>query len=290
MSVQLRRAAALLLAGLALMMLAAGAAFAMSSAAPAPISDFTAAVPDMPGKTWLDLLRQLFPDVVAASASGIAATATKMTPLRSIGSADDDWVRCGDRIEFRTLDVRPVRLADRSYRIVTVAIPDDCAAPLALFDDTGKLVDAVNVKGDQHVSFSGSYIRELGPSGALVIVSNWHDNTSRSYDGTMLILARAEGLSSIGDVLALGSRDCAQGTSMAEETRVRVAQGDAPFARIDVVVTRSVQKLAEDCKTGRGQPVIATFTGSWSWDAGKSAYEPRTKELDRIGSWNRKHF
>jgi hypothetical protein len=69
-SVRLRGAATLLLAGLALMMLAAGAAFAASSAAPAPISDFTAAVPGMPGKTWLDLLRQLFPDVVAASASG----------------------------------------------------------------------------------------------------------------------------------------------------------------------------------------------------------------------------
>jgi len=52
----------------------------------------------------------------------------------------------------------------------------------------GTLVDAVNIKGDQHVSFSGNYIRELGPSGALVIVSNWHDNTSRSYDRTMLIL------------------------------------------------------------------------------------------------------
>jgi hypothetical protein len=289
-SVQLRRAAALLLAGLALIMLAAGTAFAASSAAPAPISDFTAAVPDMPGKTWLDLLRQLFPDVVAASTSGIAATATKMTPLRSIGAADDDWVQCGDRIEFRTLDARPVRLADRSYRIVTVAVPDDCAAPLALFDDAGKLVDAVNVKGDQHVSFSGDYVRQLAPGAALIIASNWHDNTSRSYDRTMLILARAEGLSSIGDVLALGARECAEGTSVDEETAVRVASGDAPFARIEVAVTRRVQKLAADCKTGRGPPVIATFTGSWRWNAGKSAYEPHTKELDRLGSWNQKHF
>jgi hypothetical protein len=209
-------------------MVGAGAAFAISAAAPTPISDFTAAVPNMPGKTWLDLLRQLFPDVAVSSRFGLAAVATKVAPLRSIGSADDDWVQCGDHIEFRTLDARPVRLADRWYRIVTLAVPDDCAAPLALFDDTGTLVDAVNIKGDQHVSFSGNYIRELGPSGALVIVSNWHDNTSRSYDRTMLILARTEGLSSIGDVLALGSRDCAQGTSMGEETTVRVTRGAAP--------------------------------------------------------------
>jgi len=109
-------------------MLGAGAASAISSAAPTPISDFTAAVPNMPGKTWLDLLRQLFPDVAVSSRFGLAAVATKVAPLRSIGSADDDWVQCGDHIEFRTLDARPVRLADRWYRIVTLAVPDDCSA------------------------------------------------------------------------------------------------------------------------------------------------------------------
>ena len=55
-------------------------------------------------------------------------------------------------------------------------------------------------------------------------------------------------------------------------------------------MTRSVQKLAEDCKIRRRRPVITTFKGSWLWDASKSAYEPHTKELDRLSDWNQKHF
>ena len=50
-------------------------------------------------------------------------------------------------------------LAARDYTIVTVMIEDECVGPIALFDDKGKLVDAVNIRGDQHVSFSGEYVR-----------------------------------------------------------------------------------------------------------------------------------
>jgi hypothetical protein len=244
----------------------------------------------MPGKIWLDLLRQLFPDIAATSTFGTAATAAEMTPLRSIGSADDDWVQCGDHIEFSKLDARPVQLAGRRHLIVTLTIPDDCAGPLALLDETGKLVDAVNVKGDQHVSFGADYVRKLGAGGALVIASNWHDNTSRSFDGTMLVLARPEGLSSIGDVQAIGSRDCEQRMSVGEQTAVRVTPDGAPFARIDVEVRRTVETLAEDCKTRRGRSMIATFGGSWRWNVAKRAYEPHTKELDELSRWNRKHL
>ena len=289
MGVQVRRAAAFPLAALILTTLGA-VACAASTAAPAPIADFTAAVPDMPGKIWLDLLRQLFPDIAATSTFGTAATAAQMTPLRSIGSADDDWVQCGDHIEFRKLDARPVQLAGQRHLIVTLAIPDDCVGPLALFDETGKLVDAVNVKGDQHVSFGADYVRKLGAGGALVIASNWHDNTSRSFDGTMLVLARPEGLSSIGDVQAIGSRDCEQRKSVGEEAAVRVTPDGAPFARIDVEVRRTIDTLAEDCKTRRGRSMIATFGGSWRWNIAKRAYEPHTKELDELSRWNRKHL
>jgi hypothetical protein len=286
--VRVRRAVIGLLAALVFLLAGTGVAFGGSSNAPAPVDDFSAAVPGLPGKTWLDLLRQLFPDIVETTTTRSAASAATIAPLRSIGFADDSWVRCEDGIELRNLGARPVQLAGRRHLIVTLEIPDDCFAPLALFDETGRLVDAVNVKGDQHVSFSGDYVRKLGRRGALVLASNWHDNSSQSYDATMLILARSDGLSPIGNVLTLGSRSCPE--AMSESTTVRVMPDGAAFTRISVDVRRTVQKLAEDCETKRGRPPIATFTGSWRWDAAKSAYEPHTKALDELAAWNEKHF
>jgi hypothetical protein len=286
--VDVRRAAAGLASALAFLMLGSIASVAASPGGPAPIDDFAASVPEMPGKTWLDLLRQVFPDIAEAVTSSTGATASAIIPLRSIGAADEGWLQCDGGIKIRNLDARPVQLAGRRHLIVTVEIPNDCAGLLALFDETGRLVDAVNVKGDQHVSFSGEYARPLGTGGALVIASNWHDNSNQSYDLTMLTLARPEGLSSIDDVFALGSRTCRE--VVTEETTVRVVRDGAPLARIDVEVRRRIQKLAEDCETKLPHPAVALFRGSWRWNAKKAAYEARTDELARLAAWNEKHF
>ena len=283
-----RRAAAGLLSALALLMLGAVASLAASPERPAPIDDFAASIPEIPGKTWLDLLRQLFPDVAEAEGGSSGATASEIISLRSIGAADESWLQCDGGIKIRNLDARPAQLAGRRFLIVTVEIPNDCAGLLALFDETGKLVDAVNVKGDQHASFSGDYVRPLGTGGALVIASSWHDNSNQSYDLTMLILAKPDGLSSIGDVFALGSRTCRE--VMTEETTVRVARDGAPLARIDVEVRRRIQKLAEDCETKLSRPAVASFRGNWRWNAKKTAYDARADELARLAAWNQKHF
>jgi hypothetical protein len=285
---EIRRAAAGLPSTLAFLILSAVASLAASSDRPATIDDFAASVPEMPGKTWLDLLRQVFPDIAEAETGNAGAIASAIIPLRSIGAADESWLQCDGGIKIRNLDARPAQLVGRRYLIVTMAIPNDCAGPLALYDATGKLVDAVNVKGDQHVSFSGEYVRSLGTGGALVIASSWHDNSNQSYDLTMPILARPEGFSSIGDVFALGSRTCREVVS--EETAIRVVRDGALLARIDVEVRRRIQKLAEDCQTKLPHPAVALFRGSWRWNTKKGAYEAHRDELDRLAAWNQKHF
>jgi hypothetical protein len=154
--------------------------------------------------------------------------------------------------------------------------------PLARF----KVVDLTRV------SFSGDYVRRLGPDGALVVASLWHDNSSQSYDIKSLVLARPEGPSSIGDVLALGSRICndKSGELVAEESTVRVTPDGMPLARIDVEVRRGIQKFTGDCETKLGREAKTTFNGYWRWDAKKAAYEPHTKELNIFADWNQKHF
>jgi len=178
------------------------------------IGDFTLPVRDIPGKTWLDLSRQVFPDIAASSAPNIAATATDMIAVHSIGVADDSWTNCGDRIDLAGLAFYPLRLAGKDRLILTPSIADDCVPLLVLFDDKGTLVDVVNVKGDQHAGLSADFVRPLGgagsigPPGALVTVTNWHDNSDQSYDDTMLLLVKPDGFSVIGDVPAFGSHTC----------------------------------------------------------------------------------
>jgi len=264
--------------------LAVLAGTARSNAAPGD-HDFTGQVPGVAGKTWIDLLSQIFPSIAVAP-SGYA-TAGEVIDLPSIGAGDDSWIQCGDVIKLLDRDARPIRLGGRDYTIATVMIEDDCVGPIALFDDKGKLVDAVNIRGDQHVSFSGEYVRPLGPDGALVTASLRHDNSSQSYDISSLILARPGGLSSIGYVLAFGSRDCRD--RFTEETKIGLT-ASVPMARINVAITRRTVKYADDCETRLGREVKTTFKGYWRWDAKKNVYEAHTKELNSLADWNEKHF
>jgi len=259
---------------------------AASPAAAATDDEFAGAVPGLAGKTWVDVLSQIFPDIAVMDRG--YATATEVIDLRSIGPGDDSWVKCGDEIKFLDFDARPVRLSGQDYVIVTVMIEDDCVGPIGLFDAAGKLVDAVNIRGDQHVSFSGDYVRPLGSDGALVIASLWHDNSDQSYDITSLVLAKPGGFSVIGEVLAFGSRDCR--SQFTEEAKIDLARGTGPMLRIDGAVTRRAQRLAADCETRTGPESKTTFNGYWRWNAKKSAYEPHTRELDLLDKWNEKRF
>jgi len=268
--------------------------FAAASATAEIIKDFTLPVRDIPAKTWLDLLRQVFPDVAAATAPQTGAVATDMTAIHSIGGADDSWVNCGDRIEIDSLQFYPLRLLDQDRLILTLALPDDCIALVVLFDYQGKLVDAVNVKGDQHADISADFVRPLGragpvgPPGALVTATSFHDNSDQSYDATMLLLVKPDGFSLIGEVLAFGNHDCR--SQFTEETKIDPVLGTGPMLPIGAAVTRRTQRFAADCDTKRGPGTVATFNGYWCWNAKKAGYEPRTRALDWLAKWNEKHF
>jgi hypothetical protein len=250
---------------------------------PAPTGELAKAVPDMTGKIWADLLTQLFPDITASDEPNIVATATEMNDVRSIGVADDSWNFCGETTALKDFDAQMVRLGDQRRWIVTVTMADECASLLALFDEAGKLVDAVNVRGDQHVSLEA--FRPLGPTGALGIAWNWHDNSDQSYDDPMLVLVKADGFSSIGNLPAFGSRSCRD--QFTEEPIITIKPA-TPMARIDAQIKRRTQKFAADCETKIGRETLVTFDGYWRWNAEKNIYEPHTKELDLLSDWNRK--
>ena len=258
-------------------------------AAPAPgdTADVSEPVAGASDKTALDLLRQLFPDIEARTGSNSIGSETQMIDLRSIGAADDSWIGCGDHIDIEYAHAHPLQLAGQQRIVVVVALTDECAAPLAMFDGDGKLIDAVNLRGDQHLSFSGDYVRPLGSAGALIIGHNWHDNSDQSYDQDSLILVKPDGFSALGNVLAFGNRDCR--SQFTEDATISTVPAK-PMARIEVAIKREARKFAEDCTTQVGRKVTTTFNGYWRWNTSKGAYEPHTHELDLLADWNQKYF
>ena len=253
------------------------------------VEDFAGSVPGIPGKTWLDLMDQVFTDIKASTEPNVAATASGLADkVHSVAGADDSWMGCVDPIKIASLDAHPLRLGGQDRLVVAPTLADECAALLALFDDKGGLVDVINLKGDQHGGLGANFLTPLGPAGALVTATNWHDNSDQSYDATILVLVKADGFSSIDTLLAFGSRDC---TNMfTEQAKVDAAPGTGPMPRLDAAVTRESHRFAADCKTKIGREVKTTFNGYWRWNPKKGAYEAHTRELDLLAKWNEKHF
>jgi hypothetical protein len=271
---------------LAVLMLGVASVFATIPAGAESIDDLTKAVPDMPGKKWLDLLRQLFPDAVASDPYPNRLLAHRMIAVRSLGFAGDQWIMCGDDWDVG-VEAQSYRLAGKTRTIVLLKGGDDCADIAALFDEKGKLVDAVNVKGERYTVMMIGEVRPLGRLGALLTVESGPDVTGKAGSDTAFILIQVGGFAVIGTVHRTNSRTCRE--EVGEGISIDVVP-EGPMARINVEQQRSIQQFAEDCKTKLDKETRTIFKGYWRWDAAKGAYEPHLDELKTLADWNEKHF
>jgi len=255
------RLAALLLA------LALGALPALAET----VEDFSAFVPGVPGKNWVDLLRQVFPEIALGPKN--EAIVRSDIDLRSIEKDGAFGDECPDELTLRSVQVADARIAGKRRLIVGVATDGDtCVAPLALFegDGEGKLLDAANVKQDKNYGFGRDFVRPLGPDGQLVTVTNFHTNAGEGYDTESLILATADKLLPIGSVFAKNEIDCHR--SVSQEGTIGVAPDYGPFARILGYVKTTTRRIASDCQTPQGKEIIAIARTEWRWNAGRHAY------------------
>jgi hypothetical protein len=235
------------------------------------VDDFSASVPGVPGKTWIDLLRQVFPDIaLGPKHEAVVRGDIALRPIEQDGVFTDE---CPDELKLSALEVSEARIAEKRRLIVGIATEGDvCAAPLALFEGNGegKLLDAVNVKQDKNYSFGRDFTRALGPDGQLAVVTSFHINAGEGYDIETLILATADKLSSIGSVFAKSEMDCRR--SVSQEATVSIAPDYGAFARIAGYVKTATRRLASDCQTPQGKEMIAIARTDWRWNAARRAY------------------
>ena len=241
-----------------------------AGAAPSPAYRSFAFSDKVPGldRTWLDLLRQAFPDISADDpGSAIGPVANPIRIMPGDNEAGDDK----REFTFTGIDAARVTIGGK-LRWVAMAEQDSFGlAPLMLFASDGRLLDVVDVVADMHTSMDNAGPETLGGGAAVVGIRNWHDNSSESFDDLKLVLIAKDRFSLLHDGSASGRRTA----SLAVSEGMTFSLHPDParrLAQIDFVTERQVQRLAADEVTKIGKPQITRSRMIFRWNQAKAKY------------------
>lgn len=270
-------------------------ALAAPAVARAAMVDVAAAVPGHPGVTYLDLLRQVVPDL-ANNAANHQVEGSLDKPLRHIAGKDDG----GDPPDPIVVGiVEAVRIQaggrPRLALLADLGHSDDRVAGtsvLALFDDAPRphLLDAVDVAMDRDTSFSEHERLRLGPSDDAVVAYSEHSNSSQTYGFHTLIFVRADRWALLKQVFTLSSRAC--GWLKTEEPTFAVRPDPGrPYGQVDVTVRAAVTNdPTEGCDEPAPRPGVRTYRATYRWDARQGRFTTPSTALERLEKLNRADF
>lgn len=258
------------------------------SAMAGQVADFSAPVPGLPGRTWLDLVKQVVSDAKEAEPPLYGFVGHRGIELRGLqdGAASGDWAETATVIG---LDAEAVEVGGRKRIVLALELQDADVSPLVLFEGEGegRLLDAVDVRTDMHTSYNDPMVQSLGVDGALVTSRGWHSNSNQSYAINTLILIGREKIALIGQVFVYSDNDCRSQVLEKESITLHPAK---PLAEIRVSIAHETARLRRDCSTVIGRPQVKIARGAFTWDPAKNEYVARTKALDKLAEENAKRF
>lgn len=250
--------------------------------------DLGAAVPGIDGVTYLDLVRQVVPDIAAADGG---YQGHKVIDVRHIGG-EAMQSPPPDTISLFNVGALPVRSdgKDRLLLLLDLGQGTDAAegfAVLALYSLVGlpTLVDAVNVGYDRNTYFFDEGRLSLGEGKDLVLTTSTHFNSNQAYVTTAMILVRNDRLQLVDTVFTFSDKSC----SFESEQMPKFRAGDRDgltYSDIVATVTETTKLTGEVC-SGEQAPKEATrkITVTYRWDeassrfvAGSDAFEVLAKE------------
>jgi hypothetical protein len=275
----------LILAALSLV----GAAHAQNAASADPGDP----VPGTRGVTYLDLLRQIVPDI-AATDNGYEGH--KTIALRHIGG-DDMASEAPDPIVISTLSVLPVQAdgKDRLLLLVDLGQSEDSvqsSTVLALFStgDSPKLLDAADVGYDRFTGFGEPAKLSLGEGKTMVITQSSHFNSNQNYEATPMILLRNDRLQLVDVVWTLDDHGC----SYERQERPAFSAGDRAartYSDIVATVTETTTLTNQDCSGEEAlKPGTQVFTVTYRWDEASSKFVPDSDAFDKLAAENEERY
>lgn len=249
-----------------------------------------AAVPDTEHLTYLDLVRQIVPDIAV---TGDGYEGREIIELRHIG---DDPEMAGEPPQTlgpSRVDVLPVHSdgKDRLLLMLDLGQTEGVAASytvLALFNVAGSptLVDAALVGYDLLTSFHDPARLSIGDGKDAVLTRSSHFNSNQTYIRTALILIRNDRLQLVDDFFTFHDRGCAYVRD--EVIDFRAGDRDArTYSDIIVTARETTEPTDLDCGDDpKPQPGTRTFSVTYRWDEAASKFVPDSDAIDRLEQEN----
>ncbi len=198
--------------------------------------------------TYLDLVRELLPDL-APAAQGFAGS--EVAQLRHLGGEGLLEVPAPDRFELGQLSAVPPAVGGGERLLVLFDLDHEDRyegfAVLALFDlrQEPVLVDAAQVSYDLWTYFRDPATLPLTTDTSLVLTMSTHFNSSQSYVMSMMALARPDGLDFVDVVFTLDDRNCGYDRRQMPDFAVEAEEGGMPPIRVSV--TETVEHTGDEC-------------------------------------------
>ena len=249
--------------------------------------------------TYLDLLKEIFPDVEMAAAAGHDAIAHTSVKLNHLFGDYRDKVYRGE-MKISSIESPGDQSRNKNRRLLLVHVNSDDGelftwggiSILALFqlEPAVKLLDAADVQADQSASFWEE--KSLLPVSSLedaVIIANTHHNSSQGYLGLALVAPEKDRLRTIFELpVLLNTNVCGKSFSQTPNiSSLRSAKG----ARYNISINIKLVKEPDDesCEK-RTRGFTKYYKALLVWNASKRQYESRGIALDQLSKFNEKNF
>jgi hypothetical protein len=271
-------------------------ASARAIAGPEAFVDAGAKVAGHPDLTYLDLVKQVVPDL-APSADGKSVEGHLPATLRALeGKASDDDPP--DPATLDDLETLPFRsggkprlalLADFGHSDERV---EDFAL-LMVFDDSGpapRLLDAGFVGIDKDTAFSEHPLIALGPGDDAIVTYSEHFNSDQTYAGWMISVLHGRRLRMVAEEHLLSERLCGYERDETPAFTTRAVPG-SPYRELIVTVTEQVTHNDEDCGDDKIPSISKhVYVDSWRWDARRGRFVQRRDGSSRLDKKNEARF
>lgn len=164
-------------------------------------------------------------------------------------------------------------------------------AILALYTSGGEpqLLDAVDVGLDRETGLVAPAVLDLGDGSQAIISESSHWNSNQTYRTTSIVLADANRLQSVDDILTLSQRYC--GLNRLQEPVISAEpEKTGGRAAIRVEVKLRDEKIEESCDTQETPAEARTVSVLYRWNGATKTYEPDSQALKTLEDENEKRF
>jgi len=251
-------------------------------------------VPGHPGVVYLDLVRQVAPDIAAAGAGHLGAELRYLDDENSSAEA-------GDEVGIDGVVPLEMRAGGAARLVLLVDLGDggdraESFSALALFDDSPspKLLDVADVSYDQYTFFDEPPLLDLSGDDQAIVVRNAHSNSNEDYEVAEILFVRGDRLSVVGTVTLFSDWNCdfehGQELSLAI-----VPDPGKPYAGVRADVRDEVRAREEAegmCgdEEKKPEPKKRVVSATWRWDAAQQKFVADSDALEVLAREDKDRF